>query len=56
MNTFIWIGVVILLLGWIGLFVIAFSYKFEEDKLDSLDLKFLQKTNPDNPPKSGMPE
>ena len=56
MNTFIWIGVVILLLGWIGLIIIALSHKFEDDKRDMLHLKSLPKIDPDNPSKTSTPE
>jgi hypothetical protein len=55
MNTFIWIGVAILLLGWIGLMIISLFYKFEEDRIDSLDLKSLPNNCPDNPSKTGKP-
>lgn len=56
MNTFIWISVAILLLGWIGLMIVTLSYKVEEDRMDSLDLKSLPNINPDNPSKTGTPE
>ena len=55
MNTFTWIGVVILLLGWIGLIIIALSYKFEDDERDKLHLKTQPKTDSDYPSESGTP-
>ena len=36
MNTFIWIGVLILYSGWLGLLIVALSYRFEEDEPDEL--------------------
>ena len=39
MNTLIWIGVLILLLGWIGLMIVTLSYRFEEDKSEKLRLR-----------------
>ena len=56
MNTFIWVGVIILLLGWIGLLIIALSYKFEEDRPGSLDPQSLPKTNSDNPSEASTPK
>ena len=41
MNTFIWIGVLILLLGWIGLLIVTLSYRFEEEKPEKLHLRSL---------------
>ena len=41
MNTFIWIGVIILLLGWVGLMIVTLSYRFEEDKPEKLQLRSL---------------
>ena len=41
MNTFIWIGVFILLLGWIGLMIVTLSYRFEEDESEKLQLRSL---------------
>ncbi len=56
MNTFTYIGIIILLVGWIGLIIITLSYKFEEDEPDKLRLRSLPQTDPDNPSKTGTPE
>lgn len=45
MNTFIWIGVIILLLGWVGLMIVTLSYRFEEDEPEKLELRSLQIKN-----------
>jgi hypothetical protein len=55
MNTFTYIGILILLVGWIGLIIIALSYKFEDDEYGKLHPRSLPKTNPDNPSKTGTP-
>ena len=34
MNTFAYISVFILILGWIGLLIIGLSYEFEDDEQD----------------------
>jgi hypothetical protein len=44
------------LFGWIGLITIALSYKFEEDRLDSLHPRSLPKNNPDNQSNTDTPE
>ncbi len=41
LNTFIYTGILILLIGWIGLMIFALTYQFEEDKNDKIDLKSL---------------
>ena len=41
MNTFIWIGVIILLLGWVGLMIVTLSYRFEEETPEKLQLRSL---------------
>ena len=55
MNTFTWIGVVILLLGWIGLIIIALSYKSEDTKRDKLQSKSHPKADSDNQLKTDTP-
>ena len=49
MNTFIWIGVLILLLGWIGLMIVTLSYRLKEDESDKLQLRSLPAKKNKNP-------
>jgi hypothetical protein len=56
MNTFTYIGILILLIGWIGLIIIALSYQFNDDEQDKLHARSLPKTNLDNHFKTGTPE
>ncbi len=44
MNTLMYISALIFILGWIGLFIIGLSYKFDYDENDKRHLKSLPKS------------
>ncbi len=55
MNTLMYIGALFLLLGWTGLLIIGWSYKYD-DKKDTLHYECFPKTNPVDAEESGNKE
>lgn len=55
MDTFSFIGVLILLIVFIGVFVVATPYEFEDDEQNKLYNRSLPKTDPVITSKTGTP-
>jgi hypothetical protein len=51
-----YIGILILFIGWIGLIIISLSYQFKDNEQGKPYLKSLPKIDPDNPSRTSTPE